>query len=135
DQKRAARRSGGGLPPVSSCSAWLRPAASSSASHSTALLPAFAATAVPLRNRGARRLVGDPEEIHGIGGREHDPLVGVLLAAQAAQLLDGLDQRELLPAERLDEAPAADLAARFGRAIERQELAPAQGERLAREQP
>src|SRR6185503_21282972 len=53
----------------------------------------------------------------------------------AAQLFDGLDERELLAAERLDETAAADLAARFGRAIERQELAPARGERLAREQP
>src|SRR5262245_18353926 len=87
-----------------------------------------------VRHGRARRVVRDAVDVHGIGRGEHDPLVRVLLTAQAAQLLDGLYERELLAAERLDEAAAADLAARFGRAIERQQLAPARSERLARQQ-
>ena len=73
-------------------------------------------------------------QIGRIRGRQREPFAHVLLAAQPAQLLDGLDERELLAAERLDEAAAANLAARFGGAVERQQLAPARSERLAREQ-
>ena len=57
-----------------------------------------------------------------------------VVAADLAQALDRLGQRELFAAHAGDEAAAADLAARFEPAVDARQLAPRRGVRLAREQ-
>src|SRR5690606_22489421 len=64
---------------------------------------------------------------------DHDPFVAVLRAPHLPKRRDGLGQRELLAAERRDEAPAADLAARLPAPIDIEQYAPARRERLAAE--
>src|SRR5688572_30864564 len=68
-----------------------------------------------VRDGRSRHFIRNAMEIGGIRGSDDDPVVRLGLATQPPQLLDGLDQRKLLAAERLDEAAAADLAARLGR--------------------
>src|SRR5882672_2016014 len=86
------------------------------------------------RCRRTLTFVEHVREIERVGRGERDPFVRLLVATQAPQLLHGLDQRELLAAQRLDEPAAANLAARLRAAIDRQQLTPRRRERLARQQ-
>src|SRR5207245_472520 len=69
-----------------------------------------------------------------IGAGERNELAAFFEPAYRAQPADRVGQRKLLAAEARDEAPAADLAARFQPPVHRRELAPGRQARLAREQ-
>src|SRR5206468_5705067 len=84
--------------------------------------------------RDARLRRHDSDEIERIGAGERDQLAASLQLPHGAQAPDRIGERKLLAAEARDEAPAADLAARFQPPVYRRELAPSRQARLAREQ-
>ncbi len=75
-----------------------------------------------------------PARFTGSVALHPDALAGALLAADAAQGVDGLGQGVLLADEAGDEAAAADDAARLEASQRAQDVAPGQGEALAREE-
>src|SRR5919109_3305291 len=64
------------------------------------------------------------DQIERVGTGDRNPCAGTLSSPHLAQRPDCLRQRELLPGEAANEAPAADFAARFQPAINVQQLAP-----------
>jgi hypothetical protein len=76
----------------------------------------------------------DADQIQRVGRAQHHQLAGLLALAHRAQPPDRVGGGELLAAEAGDEAPAADLAARFQPSVDPDELAPWREVRLSFDQ-
>src|SRR5204862_6368408 len=76
----------------------------------------------------------DAEEVQGVGSRDGEQGAVLGLAAELAQLADGLGEGELLAGEAFDEAAAADLAAGFETTEDHHQVAPGEAQAFALEE-
>ncbi len=87
--------------------------------------------AVPMYPRHPVLRREDADQVQRIDGAQHDELIDLLHLPHRAQPADRIGGGELLAAEAGDEAPAADLAARFEAPVDAHQVAPGRQLRLA----